>query len=158
MPHPSALLSPFFLPSSCWSPASGKPPETPGMHRMDCPVQRTKPSLGVRTPGFQAGPVAHGQSQPRHGQVCGRLLGFGETQGGQPLLMSDRFPHPGRVVSKGSRRWVNAATGLGKQEQESLPRTPPPLSKTNVPPLTTSAQLNQTHFSCPEESAVLRAN
>lgn len=89
--------------------------------------QRTKPSLGVRTPGFQAGPVAHGQTQPRRGQICGSLCEFGKTQGGQPFLMSDRSPHPGRVVGKGSRRWVNAAPVLGKQSRDVCLGHPSPL-------------------------------
>lgn len=134
MPHPSGLLSPFFPPSGCWSPGPGKPPETPGMHRVNSAVQRTKPSLGVRTPGFQAGPVAHSQTQPRRGQICGSLCEFGKTQGGQPFLMSDRSPHPGRVVGKGSTRWVNAAPVLGKQSRDVCLGHPLPSLKQTLHP------------------------
>lgn len=55
-------------------------------------VEKTKPSLGVKAPGSQAGFIVHGQTQLRYGKAFLSLLGFRETQRGQPLLMSAQVP------------------------------------------------------------------
>lgn len=64
--------------------------QRPAMHRVDSSTSSSEDNAfpGVRAPGFQAGPVACGQTQPRCGELCGSLFGFGETQKGQFLLMS----------------------------------------------------------------------
>lgn len=55
-------------------------------------VERTKPSLGVKALGSQAGFVVRGQTQLRYGKAFMSLLRFRETQRGQPLLMSAQVP------------------------------------------------------------------
>lgn len=144
-------LFPTLPPSSCWSRGSGRPPETPAMHRVPSPA-----SLGVRLLGSEQilwlvvklhKAWEDLQRPARIWEDPVRVAPFNASRGSF-LLMGVRASE-GRLMQL--LCWVQCQAN-GSRDLSLLTGTPP--SPKQCPALTPSTLLSQTHCSCPEGSSL----